>query len=547
MWKLVIEDDEGNRTLVPLTRDLYTIGRRDGSTIRLTERNVSRDHAKLSKRNGASTGGSAGSGDKGAFVLEDLTSYNGVFVNGLRITHAQDLTQGDLVQIGDYRIVLQDEVEAQAGAAPAAAAAPGATDESKVTIPGAPYARVASAAFDRPNRLIMIVGPTPASEYPMDRELLTIGRAEEATISVNHNSVSRMHCEVRALGEGRFEIVDTGSSNGVRVNGTELRRGIVEPGDLIELGDVRFKFVAAGKLFRPTDSQQFEVLSDTTATDVVRPRRSSPLLPIAIFAGVVVVGGIGAWLHSRPRGEGGTTTAAAAIAPRGPSPEQAAIEDARRACLTGDCEAARAGVELAIAESSPLRGSAEFKEIENRWADQVLARADAEPDPTKKRGLYQRVSQSVSVDAARRKVAADKLQQLDTSTNTLATNPTQLPVAFEPPQSGEPAAPPPRSESARRTAQVTELPAAPPNPPPAPAPSTPPPRGSGVDDRERQLALQGTQDSKMLLKQQLEPRVFGGKASDTEIRLLISTCKDLGDKSCVQQARAIWTQKQQGN
>src|SRR5580693_1166616 len=104
MWKLVIEDDEGNRTLVPLTRDLYTIGRRDGNTIRLTERNVSRDHAKLSKKNGSSTD------NKGAFVLEDLTSYNGVFVNGLRITHAQDLTKGDLVQIGDYRIVLQAEL-----------------------------------------------------------------------------------------------------------------------------------------------------------------------------------------------------------------------------------------------------------------------------------------------------------------------------------------------------------------------------------------------------------------------------------------------------
>jgi pSer/pThr/pTyr-binding forkhead associated (FHA) protein len=540
MWKLVIEDDEGNRTLVPLTRDLYTIGRRDGSTIRLTERNVSRDHAKLSKRNGVA------SGEKAAFILEDLTSYNGVFVNGLRITHAQDLTQGDLVQIGDYRIILQDEVDAPAAAAPGAA---GATDESKVTIPGAPYARVASAAFDRPNRLIMIVGPTPGSEYPMDRDLLTIGRAEEATISVNHNSVSRMHCEVRALGEGRFEILDTGSSNGVRVNGTDLRRGIVEPGDLIELGDVRFKFMAAGKLFRPTDSQQFEVLSDTTATDVVRPRRSSALLPIAIFAGVVVAGGLAAWLHSRPRGEGGSTTAAAAgPPPRGQSPEQAAIEDARRACLTGDCEAARAGVELAVAESSILRGSAEFKEIENRWADQVLARADAEPDATKKRGLYQRVSQNVSVDAARRKVAADKLQQLDTSTNTLPTNPTQLPLAFDAPTPGEAAAPSPRSESARRPTPVTELAVAPPqSPAPAPAPSAPPTRGSGVDDRERQLALQGTQDSKMLLKQQLEPRVFGGKASDTEIRLLISTCKDLGDKSCVQQARAIWTQKQQGN
>ena len=43
MWKLVIEDDEGKRTVVPLTRDEYTLGRREGNTIRLTERNVSRE------------------------------------------------------------------------------------------------------------------------------------------------------------------------------------------------------------------------------------------------------------------------------------------------------------------------------------------------------------------------------------------------------------------------------------------------------------------------------------------------------------------------
>jgi pSer/pThr/pTyr-binding forkhead associated (FHA) protein len=538
MWKLAIEDDEGNRTLVPLTRELYTIGRRDGNTIRLTERNVSRDHAKLSKRNGVPS-------EKATFVLEDLTSYNGVFVNGLRITHAQDLTQGDLVQIGDYRIVLQDEVQADAAApASAASATPTAIDEAKVTIPGAPYARVASAAFDRPNRLVMIVGPAPGSEFPMDRELLTIGRAEDATISVNHNSVSRMHCEVRALGEGRFEIVDNASSNGVRVNGTELRRGIVEPGDLIELGDVRFKFVAAGKMFRPTDSQQFELLSDTTATDVVRPRHRGTTLPIAIFAAVIVAGGLGAWMHSRWRGEGQTTSAAPVA--RGPSPDQSAIEDAKKACFVGDCELAHAGLEATIAESSPLRTTPDFKDVENRWADQVLARADAEADVTKKRSLYQRVSQSVSADPGRRKIAADKLQQLDTSANTLGTNPTQLPVAFEMPAQNEPPAPSPRAEPTRkpqREVEATALAApAAPSPPPVSTPSTT--KSAGVDDRERQLALQGTQDSKVLLKQQLEPRVFGGKASDTEIRLLISTCKDLGDKTCVQQARAVWSQKQ---
>src|SRR6185437_14946760 len=106
MWKLAIEDDEGKQTVVPLTRDEYTIGRKDGNTIRLTERNVSREHARLLKKKSASESNGNGENGKSTVVLEDLTSYNGVFVNGLRVTHSQNLTHGDLVQIGDYRIVL---------------------------------------------------------------------------------------------------------------------------------------------------------------------------------------------------------------------------------------------------------------------------------------------------------------------------------------------------------------------------------------------------------------------------------------------------------
>src|SRR5690606_13343202 len=102
MWKLVIEDDEGKRTVVPLSRDDYTIGRQEGNTIRLTERNVSRTHGRVRRNRKANGSGIA-------FVVEDLRSYNGVFVNGLRVAHSQDLQHGDLIQIGDYRIVLQDD------------------------------------------------------------------------------------------------------------------------------------------------------------------------------------------------------------------------------------------------------------------------------------------------------------------------------------------------------------------------------------------------------------------------------------------------------
>ena len=35
MFKLVIQDDEGKTTVVPLIRDEITIGRKEGNTIRL--------------------------------------------------------------------------------------------------------------------------------------------------------------------------------------------------------------------------------------------------------------------------------------------------------------------------------------------------------------------------------------------------------------------------------------------------------------------------------------------------------------------------------
>ena len=140
--------------------------------------------------------------------------------------------------------------------------------------------------------------------------------------------------------------------------------------------------------------------------------------------------------------------------------------------------------------------------------------------------------------------------------NAVNTNPTDLPAANG--TSGgralDDAAPAPAVREARRA----PAPESPPVPPvlvapaaaPSPSPASPPSTattarssGGSVDDRERQLALQGTQDSKLLLKQQLEQRVYSGKASETEIRLLISTCKDLGDRTCVQQARAVQSQR----
>src|SRR5207248_3520174 len=96
MYKLIIEDDEGKTTVVPLIRDEITIGRKEGNTIRLTERNVSRRHARILRNNGE-------------VQIEDLGSYNGIRVNNARIAERVSLRVSDQVQIGDYKLYLKAE------------------------------------------------------------------------------------------------------------------------------------------------------------------------------------------------------------------------------------------------------------------------------------------------------------------------------------------------------------------------------------------------------------------------------------------------------
>jgi predicted component of type VI protein secretion system len=96
--RLIIEDLEGATTVVNLGTEDVTIGRKPHNTIQLTEQNVSRSHAKLTFR------------DDG-WLIQDLSSYNGVKVNGIPITAPTVLRESDLIQIGDYHLTLTDDVD----------------------------------------------------------------------------------------------------------------------------------------------------------------------------------------------------------------------------------------------------------------------------------------------------------------------------------------------------------------------------------------------------------------------------------------------------
>lgn len=465
MWKLVIEDDEGKRTVVPLSRDEYTLGRREGNTIRLTERNISRDHAKVRRKPGA----------KETYVLEDAQSYNGVHVNGLRVAEPIELQHGDLIQVGDYRIVFQDDsmTEATAPYVPVSE-----VEATKKTLPMANAFR-GSLLMERPTRLVMLVGPTPGVEFPIETELTTVGRSEECTVSIDHNSVSRVHCEIHALGEGRYEIVDKGSSNGVRVNGADLRRGIIEAGDLIDLGDVRFKFVGAGQVFIPgaNESQQLTAISDRQvelADRRPKPAKGSvvPYMMLgAVVAALLVGGGYYALARNGNGPPAGGTTGDAIV-----DYEKGKLDEAVAVCAKGAslpaCDEAYGSARGQIREASPIRTSTDYRTFEAKWAEGLIQRAQATADVAAKNALLQRVEATTSLDAAIRAKATALIVRAEKPETP-------------PPPATETAATPSAPTGAHATAPTAPVVVTPPPPettahptvaPPQPtAPTAPPP------------------------------------------------------------------------
>lgn len=312
MFKLVIQDDEGKTTVVPLIRDEITVGRKEGNTIRLTERNVSRRHARIVRNNGT-------------VAIEDLESYNGVRVNGSRIKGRQPLTVSDRIQIGDYLIELKTDsdenlvktsddqltqpiekpeppgaatasipipqvgpnaettkmpsqllpnhlknemfsVVASAAStpaptleppppapAPAPAAEPPGKGKGSRKAKGSPESTPVTAE-SRPARLVVVSSNFAGVEYELSEPSTVLGRTDENDIVINHRSISRNHAKVVREGSS-YTIVDLQSSNGVRVNNEEYDKVQLHRGDLVDLGHVRLRFADPGDdyAFKPED------------------------------------------------------------------------------------------------------------------------------------------------------------------------------------------------------------------------------------------------------------------------------------------------------
>lgn len=87
----------------PLEGEQLTIGRDSTNGVAINDAEVSRKHSRLMFQGGK-------------YVIDDLGSTNGTFVNGQRLAGPVVLKAGDVVSLGEQIVLMYDAISADAGA-----------------------------------------------------------------------------------------------------------------------------------------------------------------------------------------------------------------------------------------------------------------------------------------------------------------------------------------------------------------------------------------------------------------------------------------------
>jgi pSer/pThr/pTyr-binding forkhead associated (FHA) protein len=468
--KLIIEDDEGRKTVVPFSRDEITVGRQEGNTIRLTERNVSRRHARLLRQDAQ-------------VLVEDLGSYNGIKVNGEKIAGQVEIKDGDLVQIGDYDLAIQRDEPLHSPPTEPTPAVPTAMDDESLPEPrslagspadattpasGTPTASYANDARRHATAVIRIdklanddhgpVEDVPLSEAPRlvvlntefsGREFacvrteLRVGRAEDNDISLDHRSLSREHIKLRRSANGEWRVVDLGSANGVSVNGESYATTALRSGDIIQLGHVKFRFMAAGEKAGPRRARVSEETSSGPSKAVV-----GAIVGTVVLAGVGVVA-----MLTRDGGEKPTLPPAPVVVVDTSGQK---LEEARTALARGSLELAAKRIEEArTPDGRPAAG-----------AEQVAQQVESERAHKERLASAERAVQAGELDEAAQLLAASELTsvfkaELARVKGLLAEARTRAQVKVEPtpaPDQARPRqTPPPRQPEAQPQQQAKDF------------------------------------------------------------------------------------------
>jgi len=199
MFTLIIEDKHGGiADEYSFEEGEFYIGRSHTSDIILPSDNVSRRHARLYTVDAKC-------------YIEDLSSSNGVFVNGRRINEVYQIQRSAQIKVGDYYLHIESDAEA------------GAVEEERT------WCKLTGRNLAFANQV-----------FRVQRKVNLIGRGKDCTLTIIDPSVSRIHTKISVERSGALTIEDLKSSNGTFVNDERIEVATVHHRDVIRFGNVEF-------------------------------------------------------------------------------------------------------------------------------------------------------------------------------------------------------------------------------------------------------------------------------------------------------------------
>lgn len=243
-----------------LDEPVVSIGRLPENTISIANMGVSRRHVKIEEDTDHS------------YVLSDLNSLNGTYVNGKRIKKVV-LQSGDKISIGKYSILYEEgngttmEGGQQQGAEGTKKLAPKeyigaaadmtyvhrttephmrAVPEMKLSSNGQHYdGRTIEVPHEKESGGAVLIETNKHVVYKIDKQYMSMGSSEEDDIFISGFMVGEHQVSIEIKEDG-IHINSTKIMGKMKVNGKPRRSHVLQHKDRIEVGSNTFRFMENG-------------------------------------------------------------------------------------------------------------------------------------------------------------------------------------------------------------------------------------------------------------------------------------------------------------
>lgn len=207
MFSVIVSEKGGAERRETFERTEINVGRVQGNDLMLPKGNVSKRHARLLYRDGR-------------FIVTDLKSTNGTYVNGRKIAQATIVREGDKIYIGDFVLRIEPAVRAAEQPAEPPAAddkpllEPSSTSELSSSCASAPL------AVPAPFEAVIRTGEQPAltndviSHFPLEHDPDDMSPAPQVPGPPRVPSAAR-HGQTAKMGVASFSV------SGAAVTGSE--------------------------------------------------------------------------------------------------------------------------------------------------------------------------------------------------------------------------------------------------------------------------------------------------------------------------------------